>query len=112
MVSDPGDNLSMLDLFLKELESCSLALEKGLVSVEKCEEQVKALVRAAHSLRGAARIVQLNGAAGLAQAMEEELTAVQHGARRLTPPGSITCAQPMTFFANWQSAAPRRFRQP
>jgi two-component system, chemotaxis family, sensor histidine kinase and response regulator WspE len=83
VVSDPGDNQSMLDLFLTELESHSLALEKGLVSVEACEERVKALARAAHSLRGAARIVQLDGAARLAQAMEEVLTAVQHGARKL-----------------------------
>ena len=79
MVSSSGDNVSMLDMFLTELESHSSALEKGLMSVETCEERVKALARAAHSLRGAARIVQLDGAAQLAQAMEEVLTAVQHG---------------------------------
>jgi two-component system sensor histidine kinase and response regulator WspE len=84
VVSEPGDNLSLLDLFRAELDSHSLALEKGLVSVEACEERVEPLVRAAHSLRGAARIVQLDRAARLAQAIEEVLTAVQHGARRLS----------------------------
>src|SRR5512143_262340 len=74
----------MLDLFRSELESHSLALEKGLISVEACKERVEMLVRAAHSLRGAARLVRLESAARLAQAMEEILTAAQKGARPLS----------------------------
>lgn len=50
MVSDPGPEVSMLDLFRMELESHSLALEKGLVSVEACEERIEGLARAAHSI--------------------------------------------------------------
>ncbi len=84
MVSNPGDDLSMLDLFRSELESHSRALEEGLVSVEACEKSVRSLVRAAHSLRGAARLVQLDGAARLAQATEEVLLAVQGGALSLS----------------------------
>lgn len=85
MVSDPGDSLSLIDLFHAELETHSLALEKGLASVEgsPARDRVEPLARAAHSLRGAARIVGLDRAARLAQAMEELLSAVQNGTRRL-----------------------------
>ena len=84
MVSEPDQTLSMLDLFRSELESHSLALEKGLGSVETCEAQIETLVRAAHSLRGAARLVQLEAAAMLAQAMEEVLATGQKGTHRLS----------------------------
>lgn len=83
MVSKPGVDPSMLDLFRTELEKHSRALEKGLASVEGVEERAPALARAAHSLRGAARIVGLGNAARLAQAMEEVLAATGAGARQL-----------------------------
>jgi two-component system sensor histidine kinase and response regulator WspE len=75
----------LIDLFHAELETHSLALEKGLASVEgsPARDRVEPLARAAHSLRGAARIVGLDRAARLAQAMEELLSAVQNGTRRL-----------------------------
>ena len=84
MVSGRGDIVSMLDLFRSELERNSLALERGLVSVEACEERIEQLVRAAHSLRGAARIVELDCAARLAQAMEEVLAAGKNTEQRLS----------------------------
>jgi two-component system sensor histidine kinase and response regulator WspE len=85
VVSDPGDSLSLIDLFQAELQTHSLALEKGLASVEgsPARDRVEPLARAAHSLRGAARIVGLDRAARLAQAMEELLSAAQNGTRRL-----------------------------
>lgn len=83
MVSKPGADPSMLDLFRTELEKHSLALEKGLSSVEGVKEHAPALARAARSLRGAARIVGLGNAARLAQAMEEVLTAAGAGTRQL-----------------------------
>ena len=86
MVSDPGDIPSLLDLFRAELETHSLALEKGLASGETHQERnrLEPLTRAAHSLKGAARIVGLDRAARLAQAMEELLTAAQNGTRQLS----------------------------
>lgn len=84
MVSGRGDTVSMLDLFRSELERHSFALEQGLVSVEACEEHLQQLMRAAHSVRGAARIVQLDCAARLAQAMEEVLRAGQKTEYRLS----------------------------
>ncbi len=84
MVDDRGDNVSMLDLFRSELESHSLVLEQGLVSVETCEEHIENLVRAARSLKGAARIVRLESVGRVAQAMEETLSAVQSGVEHLS----------------------------
>jgi two-component system sensor histidine kinase and response regulator WspE len=87
VVSDPGDILSLLDLFRAELETHSLTLEKGLASGETHKERnrLEPLTRAAHSLKGAARIVGLDPAARLAQDMEELLTAAQNGMRQLSP---------------------------
>ncbi len=86
MVSEPGEVLSLLDLFHAELETHSLALEKGLASGETHQERsrLEPLTRAAHSLKGAARIVGLDQAARLAQDMEELLTAAQNGTRQLS----------------------------
>jgi two-component system sensor histidine kinase and response regulator WspE len=86
VVSDAGDSLSLLDLFHAELETHSLTLEKGLASGETHQERnrLEPLTRAAHSLRGAARIVGLDRAARLAQAMEDLLTAAQNGTRQLS----------------------------
>jgi two-component system, chemotaxis family, sensor histidine kinase and response regulator WspE len=77
MVSDPNADLSMLDLFHAELETHSLAIEKGLLGDGACRDPklVESLMRAAHSLRGAARIVGLAHAATLAGAMEKVLDA-------------------------------------
>jgi two-component system sensor histidine kinase and response regulator WspE len=85
VVSKPGADPSMLDLFRTELEKHSLALEKGLASVEGIKECSATLARAAHSLRGTARIVALGSAARLAQAMEEAFTAAGTGACQLGP---------------------------
>jgi two-component system sensor histidine kinase and response regulator WspE len=86
LVGGLSDSLSLLDLFHAELETHSLTLEKGLAGGEASgsREQVEPLARAAHSLRGASRIVGLDRAARLAQAMEELLSAAQNGTRRLS----------------------------
>jgi len=84
VVRDPGDNPSLLDLFHTELETHSLVLEEGLAgAAPPARDRVEPLARAAHSLRGGARIVNLDQAARLAQAMEELLTAAQNGTRRI-----------------------------
>jgi len=72
---------SMLDLFRIEVENHSHVLETGLVEIEKDQspEKIEPLMRAAHSLKGAARIVNLNLEVSLAHAMEDVLSAAQHG---------------------------------
>ena len=79
----PADDL--LDLFRMEAESHATALEAGLVALDPLaatKETLEPLMRAAHSLKGAARIVGLNDAVVLAHAMEDVFVAAQKG--RLT----------------------------
>ncbi|WP_239061068.1 response regulator [Desulfovibrio sp. JC022] len=77
----PLADLSMLDLFRMEAESHSHALNEGLLELEKDQapDKVEPLMRAAHSMKGAARIVGLTDAVALAHAMEDLLVACQKG---------------------------------
>lgn len=83
---DLGD-LSMMDLFRLEAENQARILEAGLVQLEKDQssERVEPLMRAAHSIKGAARIVGLDIAVELAHAMEDVLSAAQKGELMLIP---------------------------
>ncbi|MBS9477606.1 hybrid sensor histidine kinase/response regulator [Ancylobacter radicis] len=78
---------SMLDLFRAELETQSQALTGGLLALERdptSATHLEAAMRAAHSLKGSARIIELMPAVRVAHAMEEILVAAQHGTLRLT----------------------------
>ena len=82
-------NASMLDLFREELRNYTGLLESGLRSIEEGEpalEKVDDLIRAAHSIKGAARIMQLETIASLARTMEESLRNVQKGEQDLDAP--------------------------
>jgi len=76
----------LLDLFRVELENNTRVLENGLVSVEREQtaDKIEPLMRAAHSIKGAARIVGLSAAVSLAHAMEDVLSAVQQHKLTLT----------------------------
>jgi two-component system sensor histidine kinase and response regulator WspE len=76
----------LLDLFRAELENQARVLEAGLVRAEadQTAASIEPLMRAAHSIKGAARMVTLDIAVKLAHVMEDLLSAVQHGKRRLT----------------------------
>jgi two-component system sensor histidine kinase and response regulator WspE len=71
----------MLGLFKTELENHTRILEAGLVDLEKDQtpQRIEPLMRAAHSIKGAARIVGLDRAVRLAHVMEDVLSAVQRG---------------------------------
>ncbi|SDK50561.1 two-component system, chemotaxis family, sensor histidine kinase and response regulator WspE [Maridesulfovibrio ferrireducens] len=85
-VDIPLADLSMLDLFRMEAESNSQSLTAGLLALEKDQsaDKVEPLMRAAHSMKGAARIVGLTDAVALAHAMEDLLVACQKGEVKLT----------------------------
>src|SRR5437763_2784836 len=73
---------SMLDLFRMEAREQRRVLTDGLLRVERGEADpatLEALMRAAHSVKGAAAIVALAPAVQLAHAMEDVLVAVQRG---------------------------------
>ena len=86
MSGEDLSQFSMLDLFRMELETQSQALTAGLLALERnpvAADQLEACMRAAHSLKGAARIIDLEPAVRVADAMEELLVAAQHGKTRL-----------------------------
>lgn len=87
MVSpNANEDLSMLELFRIEAENCSRVLEAGLIELESNQsaEKIEPLMRAAHSIKGAARIVGLNKAVTLAHSMEDILSAAKKGEFRLS----------------------------
>lgn len=91
----------MLDLFRVELENHTRTLEEGLVTAERDQApaRIEPLMRAAHSIKGAARIVGLNAAVTLAHAMEDVLSAAQLGKRPLTADAVDQLLKGNDFFA-------------
>jgi two-component system sensor histidine kinase and response regulator WspE len=72
--------LSMLELFRMEVQNQIQSLTKGLLTLERdpaAADALQACMRAAHSLKGAARIVGLDSGVAIAHAMEELLVAAQ-----------------------------------
>ncbi|MGA0419459.1 MAG: hybrid sensor histidine kinase/response regulator [Phycisphaerales bacterium] len=80
-MSDLG-GFSMFELFKAEAETNCAILNEGLLKLEADPSDLSAiepLMRAAHSLKGAARIIGVDLAVRLAHAMEDRLVAVQKG---------------------------------
>ncbi len=81
----PGES-SMIDMFRVEAESQAQTLTAGLLALERdpdAVDQTEACMRAAHSLKGAARIVGISAGASVAHAMEDCFVAVQQGRIKL-----------------------------
>ncbi len=75
-------NFSMLDLFKIEVDNQAKILTSGLLALERdnrAAAQLEELMRSAHSLKGAARIIDLGTAVRIAHQMEECFVAAQHG---------------------------------
>jgi len=75
-------SFSMLELFRVEVENQSKILTEGLLALERNNKTVggmEILMRAAHSLKGAARIVNLGAAVRVAHVMEDCFVAAQKG---------------------------------
>lgn len=82
MSDEDLSQLSMLELFNMEAESQGHVLTIGLLALERdpaAAAQLEACMRAAHSLKGAARIVGLNAGVDIANAMEDCFVAAQRG---------------------------------
>jgi len=78
---------TMLELFREEARSHAGTLTAGLLDLERDPanpQRIEPLMRAAHSLKGAARIVGLDAAVGLAHEMEDALVAAQTGRIRIS----------------------------
>lgn len=77
---DDLSSLSMLDLFRVEAENQTAILTSGLLELERGKagpQLLETLMRAAHSLKGAARIVNVQSVVRVAHAMEDCFVATQ-----------------------------------
>ena len=78
---------SMHELFRAEVETHCAALSDGLLGLEHAPEDLGVIVplmRAAHSVKGAARIVGIDAAVSVAHHMEDVLVRMQKGQERAT----------------------------
>ena len=74
-----GD-MSMMDLFRMEAENQCNQLSEDLLALEKdptASDLLESLMRASHSIKGAARVVELHPAVQVAHAMEDVFVAAQ-----------------------------------
>ncbi|AAU93087.1 chemotaxis protein [Methylococcus capsulatus str. Bath] len=81
-------DFALLDLFREEVEAHTGVLTSGLIALETGPAdsgRIEPLMRAAHSLKGAARVLGLDAAVGIAHAMEDALLAAKEGRLALTP---------------------------
>jgi two-component system sensor histidine kinase and response regulator WspE len=79
---------SMLDLFRMEADGQAQTLTDGLLAMERGAGDaatIESMMRAAHSIKGAAAIVGLEVVVQVAHAMEDAFIAAQHGLLQLTP---------------------------
>ena len=87
---DPDDlsDFSMVELFRLEVENQSVVFTENLLALEHNPtdaSRLGALMRAAHSLKGAARMVDLDAAVVVANELEDVFVAAQEGALVLLP---------------------------
>lgn len=83
----PLAEMSLFDLFRSEVQSNAQVLNDGLLVLDRDLQDLRViepLMRAAHSIKGAASIVNLQPVIKLAHAMEDCLVAAQAGQRRLS----------------------------
>jgi two-component system sensor histidine kinase and response regulator WspE len=86
---DDVSNLPMLELFRVEAEQQTAMLTSGLLELERSPATPRPwemLMRAAHSFKGAARIVNLQSAVRVAHAMEDCFALAQQGKLELRQP--------------------------
>ncbi|VVD78778.1 hybrid sensor histidine kinase/response regulator [Pandoraea anhela] len=88
-MSDDLQNATLLDLFRMETETQAQVLGDGLLALERAPtdaSRLEACMRAAHSLKGAARIVGVEAGVSLAHVLEDAFVAAQRGALVLDVP--------------------------
>ncbi|WP_340052853.1 hybrid sensor histidine kinase/response regulator [Pseudomonas sp. JAI120] len=88
MTPDQMRDASLLELFSLEADAQTQVLSAGLLALERNPtqaDQLEACMRAAHSLKGAARIVGLDAGVSVAHVMEDCLVSAQEGRLYLQP---------------------------
>ena len=89
MSGDGGlEDLPLIDLFRSEVETHSEVLGAALLALERSPgdtSRVDEMMRAAHSIKGAARVVGVEPAVSVAHVMEDCFVEAQKGALTLSP---------------------------
>lgn len=88
MTPDQMRDASLLELFSLEADAQTQVLSAGLLALERNPtqaDQLEACMRAAHSLKGAARIVGVDAGVSVAHVMEDCLVSAQEGRLYLKP---------------------------
>ncbi|MGF6284553.1 hybrid sensor histidine kinase/response regulator [Pseudomonas silensiensis] len=88
MTPEQMRDASLLELFSLEAEAQTLVLSTGLLALERDPTQpdyLESCMRAAHSLKGAARIVGVDAGVAVAHVMEDYLVSAQEGRLYLRP---------------------------
>jgi two-component system sensor histidine kinase and response regulator WspE len=92
MSNQDMSNFSMMDLFRMEADTQVAILNENILLLENnpnSPAELESLMRAAHSLKGAARIVGLDAAVRIAHVMEDCFVAAQSGSIALDSPDKI-----------------------
>lgn len=100
----------MMELFRMEAETQTAILSDGLLELEANPnnlQRIEELMRAAHSLKGAARIVDLHSVVQLTHAMEDHLVGIQEGKHPATSSTADVLFECLDFLkevAEWSDA--------
>jgi two-component system sensor histidine kinase and response regulator WspE len=81
-------DFSLMELFRSEVETHSEVLSAALLALERSPGEtshLQEMMRAAHSIKGAARVVGVDAAVRVAHAMEDCFVAAQKGTLTLSP---------------------------
>ena len=87
-MADDLSGFSMLELFRLEAEMQTAVLSEGVLAIEELDKSpktIESMMRAAHSLKGAARIVGLDPAVQVAHALEDVFVLAGKGSLRVLP---------------------------
>lgn len=105
-------NLSMFELFRMEVETQIAPLNDNLLVLESqpqgvgdTSKRLESLMRAAHSIKGAARIVGIDPAVRVAHAMEDCFVAAQNGSILLDAQAADILLQGVDWFAQLQECS-------
>jgi two-component system, chemotaxis family, sensor histidine kinase and response regulator WspE len=83
-----GGEFSLIDLFQEEVRAHTAVISQGLLELEvdaANPQRIEPLMRGAHSIKGAARIIGIDLAVQLAHVMEDVFVAAQEGRIRIAP---------------------------
>jgi two-component system, chemotaxis family, sensor histidine kinase and response regulator WspE len=102
VAAGPAINATLFDLFREEVQTHAATLSTGILELENDPanpQRIEPLMRAAHSIKGAARIVGVDLAVDLAHVLEDVFVAAQRGRLRIASDDVDTFLRAADLFA-------------